>query len=396
MKHVFLTALLCLTALLTTKGQGDFRPGYYITLQHDSISVLVDYRSERVSSKRFTYKEGKHSPKKHFYPDEILAYGFNTGKRFTTQTITETRGTPTTVFMEHIVDGKMSLFQYQETFFVFKDTLYRLTRPFERQSSTPEKRGILTKKLYIGILNHLLSECNLSAVKTNYNETQITNLVQNYNRCKGASGVLYKAKLPKSKIHWQLFAGYEIAKTKTELPYSFIKSSSPLFGATVDLSAPRIFDKLAVTLETSFTKKLYQGYSVHNPSQTFTVRRDHFLNTNLSRIALGLRYSFLKEAFTPYIKAGGSYTIQSRVKYRVLQETEYGDGSVDTEEFTTRYAGKKIIGLWTGIGINKSVYDRYKVFIEVRFERSVDIFHPETFPETFVSENLSFITGIRF
>jgi hypothetical protein len=398
MRILLLTSFCCLAAYCTTYAQGDFRKGYYITHQHDSISVLVDYRSGRASTKKLTYKENTTSKKKHFYPTEVLAYGFIDGKRFVSKSI----GDPTKgqkVFMEHIVAGRMSLYRYTSSYYVEKDSLYHLRQSISRTTIVKDKKTIITNKPYIGILNHLLFDCQLNANETAYDERRLTNIILNYNRCKNIKPTLYKAKIPKTAIHWQIFSGTDITQLKIEgLPSNtFSKSISPVFGASLDLSAPRIFDRVFLNFDVLYTDKLFQGYQEVTSAQDESITRyDYFINADFLRFSLGGRYNFFSDAQTPYIKGGiAGYRLNS-FSMKANVEKEAKNGTVLTDEFQVPAFTQRQVGLWASVGFNKILYRGYKGFIEGRYEKASGFIGHETIPGSSSTETMSIIVGVRF
>ncbi|WP_165823906.1 hypothetical protein [Pseudochryseolinea flava] len=378
-------------------AQGDFRPGYYITLQHDSVSALIDYRSNKASSKKVTYKQTSKSKAKRFFPGEILAYGFDNGRRFISKKIRIEKGEPEKlIFIEQLVAGKLSLLVYHGTYFAEKDSIYKLTKDIQDAIKTRSgASAIVTRKPYIGLLNYLMHDCGLSADGARYERRKMIDLVSSYNRCKDATHVVYNTDLQNIKFSWQLFAGIDNSKLIPENgEIDFQKSSTALYGLGFDVSSPRLFDRLFFTVEAQYSEKDYLGYYQEGVSQIS--RYDIFLDAKALRIATGVKYNFSNDAQTPYIKFGCSYAVVSDANIKFLREHEFPKGVVSTSSSSLSLKEKNQTALWASVGFTQHVYGRYKGFVEVRIER------PSGFTKNFTDlefasiTNVSFLLGVRF
>ncbi|MEN8227652.1 MAG: hypothetical protein ABFS38_05815 [Bacteroidota bacterium] len=72
--------LLLVYAGMPLFGQADFRPGYFIDLNNDTIPGEIDSRGEIRNSRFCLYRTDDQSDPEKFLPGEILAYRFLEGK----------------------------------------------------------------------------------------------------------------------------------------------------------------------------------------------------------------------------------------------------------------------------------------------------------------------------
>ena len=79
--------IFLLSVSIQLSGQNNFRPGYYITWENDTIFGLIDYRGEVKNSGFCLFKKDETSEPKRFEPSEIQAYRFTDSKYYISRTI---------------------------------------------------------------------------------------------------------------------------------------------------------------------------------------------------------------------------------------------------------------------------------------------------------------------
>ena len=107
----FLFSLILLSIACIAHAQSDFRPGYIVTNEFDTITGLVDYRSDLVNMKVCSFKKTEASVTENYYPGDIYGYWIDEGKYYVSKVITEKAITDVqekyhAVFMEYLVDGE--------------------------------------------------------------------------------------------------------------------------------------------------------------------------------------------------------------------------------------------------------------------------------------------------
>lgn len=86
----------------------DFRKGYVIQLNGDTISGFVKFKGDHANSQSCTFKNN-HGEVKEFTPKEIKGYRFSQGKYYISKNIRENAKVQC-VFVEFLVEGKKSLY----------------------------------------------------------------------------------------------------------------------------------------------------------------------------------------------------------------------------------------------------------------------------------------------
>jgi hypothetical protein len=366
MKYHF--SLLCTIGALLPAicfSQGDFRRGYVIKNNGDSLSGFVDYRIGTKSLKTAYFRASKKDATTKFTPEQIMVYGFRGDKRFESAQLPGKEGK---VFVEVLVKGQMSLYRHGGTYYVGKDSLIRLVKGEDRTLVTEKGNFVKSQNSYAGVLNILLSDCQLQANATKLNENDLSAIIQNYNRCKGTPGRVYKEAVPLWRINYQLLAGMNTSTLSGDFEKNaFRKDRSLMVGGGVDISFPKSIDRLFISFEAN-----YNSYITHSYIETGSpqIRRtDYFIDASFIRIPFGIRYNFFHDHRTPYIKAGFVKLINLNAELRQFEDIEK-NSIVTSSEKTFDLKRDGGLGYWGSVGFGQVVRGHIKVFAEFRIEKS--------------------------
>ena len=150
-----------------------------------------------------------------------------------------------------------------------------------------------------------------------------------------------------------------------------LNTSNTVFGGLgVDLSSPRIFDRIFLTIDAWYVKNLYQGYYQQQAGSDI-IHTDLRMEFTSIRLPLGFRYNFLKDVNTPFIKGGLMVSFLTDHTYEKIEEKETMYGDVITtksgEEGSLQNTPK---GFWFGVGYNKKIAKNLQLTIEFRYDHS--------------------------
>jgi len=355
--------------------QNDFRKGFIITLENDTINGQVNYQSNARNYKSCIFKIEQ--VEREYYPGEIIGFGYDNDKFFSSQIIENT-------FVEVLVLGEMSLYRSIDKFHIKKDTtLYDL----ESLNKELEINGEVHKMddyKWRGILSYIISDCIINAnniVSTvDLDAKSLTKLIVEYNICKGSGYEVFKASKPWVKFDFGATAGLtrtEINFTPpgyydyTEIAYESHKyledsysSFDPNFGVLFGVSSPRISEKLSFQGEVHYIKSSYSSFAVIN--RTSISYHDVYINLNTLSVPLSLKYSFLERIIGFYLQGGVNFDYNLNSKATVLSEGVTRNVVNTLPERTAFEINKNQIGYWGGIGIIKS-FQKFKASIAIRY-----------------------------
>jgi hypothetical protein len=393
MKHGLCSLFLLSVIITAVKGQGDFREGYIITTSSDSIAGWVDYRSQNANEKRCYFRETSKSSSRPYSPSELKAYGFVNDKRYESKML----GGEGPVFAECVVKGALSLYKYDNSFFIQADSLIRLERNPPQVVKTQRGSYVREDKRYIGLLNLLVGDCHLTANNISYSEKSISRLIEQYNRCKTGSSTTVKQDKPWAQVHFQFYSGADISKLKIENlgDKAFKNSISPLYSVGIEIVSPRVTDKLRFSAELVYMKKIYQGYQEYSYS-IYLFHNDYLIHTSFVKIPIGFRYNFLREDHTPYIKGGVVTYYRFDTSVKQIGEAESTSGIVTTTYGppSVHYKGQN--GYWISLGYSNLIARRLKGFVDFRWESGSSFIGKLKDPTSSSYSNINIILGLRF
>jgi len=346
----------------------DYRPGFIIKANGDSLTGFIENGTVKKNSKVCFFKAQRGKAREAFTPDELSAYGILDYKYYDSKTISVEGGEKKKAFVEVLVKGRVSLYRYIDEFYLEKDSIFLLPRAKGREIETDNGRFTITDKKYVGLLNYFFKDCDLKADKTSYNEKALIYLVQNYNRCKGAAGTVHKTSRAWTHVTANVFFVYDNSSVKLTgfENYSIAPSTSMAFGGGIAVSAPKITDKTFVCLELWYIKKIFQGYSESSYNNSVT-RSDLYIHPDFLKIPIGIKYNFLQESNTPFVKAGFSQYFLTSVSAKVMEDKETS-GLVVTTDYQLTLDKRNQTGVWIGAGYIRQLNHLASLFTEVRYE----------------------------
>lgn len=366
-KKIELTLIILLIMIGNSFGQKDFRNGFIITLEHDTIHGQVNYRSNSKNYKSCIFKseQGETS----YYPTQILGFGYVNDKYFTSQ-ITKNS------FSEVLVTGQMSLYRSKGKYLIKKDTtLYNFELKTE-QAETDGKIGIKKNNRWRGLLTYLIGDCLDNAgkltSKISLDEKSLTRLLVAYNKCSGKAFTEYKASKPWTKLEFGASLGVtksEILITNESPAFSYLddsyRSVNPSIGLLIAISSPRITERVAFQGEIHFIKSAYSSL-VESDGVSSTAYHDTYIDLSTLSVPLSLKYSFPEKKCGWYLQGGINNEYHLDSDTRLLSEYVTGHVVNTAAERPAFEIKNNQIGYWGGIGVLKS-YRKFKGSISIRY-----------------------------
>ena len=367
-EKINLTLITLLLTLGSVFGQHDFRSGFIITLESDTIQGQVDYRanSKNYASCIFQSAQGVSE----YYPNQILGFGYINDKFFSSQIIESS-------FVEVLVRGEISLYKSRDMYHVKKDTLlYDLVSTVEK-AEIDRQVGMREKSRWRGILSYLVSDClknsNSLTADIKLDEEALTQFVVKYNKCSGQEFIEYKVSKPWAKFDFGATIGVsktEIQRIDRSVSYPFLADSyssiDPTIGLITTVSSPRITEKIAFQGEIHFLKSDYA--SLVELKRPFNQFHDTFIDLTTLSIPISLMYSFPEKKYGFYVQAGVNYDYHLSAEIRVLSEQVDGSTVNTFPERSGFDINSHQIGYWGGIGILKT-YQRFRGSLAIRYHQ---------------------------
>lgn len=346
-------------------GQKDFRNGFIITPDHDTINGQVNYRSNSKNYKSCIFKSEQGETE--YYPTQILGFGYVNDKYFTSQ-ITKNS------FSEVLVTGQISLYKSNDKFLVKKDTTLYYLELITEQVEADGKIGTKKNNRWRGLLTYLISDClenaNNLTFKINLDEKSLTRLLVAYNKCSGKAFTEYKASKPWTKLEFGALLGVtksEILINNESSSFSYLadsyRSVNPSIGLLIAISSPRISERVAFQSEIHFIKSAYSSFVKNGISTEY---HDTYIDLSTLSVPLSLKYSFPEKRYGWYLQGGINYEYHLNSDTRLLSEYVTGHIVNTAAERSAFEVNDNQIGYWGGIGVLKS-YRKFKGSISFRY-----------------------------
>jgi len=336
----------------------DYRPGYIIRNNMDSVSGYVEYATEKKNTSYCMFRSSRKGESVKLTPEELSAYGFIDDKRYTS-TVWPDSTVKEKVFVKVLTNGPLKLYQYRQSFLVRKDNLMLL--PVPKKQMVRNDGGSLSSVVdvrYKGLLNILVADCKLATGETKYTENDLTKLAVDYNKCKGFEEVAKKRK-PMFKLNYSAFGGYSKTKLNVyDYPVSLEPSSTVTSGLGLDISSPRVFDRIFFTINASYLKNIFQVYNKTTQDDDI-IHQEAVMNFTSIKIPFGIRYNFLRNENTPYIKIGFTTSTLIDHDIKTSEVVETADGLVFVKNYSTEGFAIKTNpkGFWAAVGYNRKIFN---------------------------------------
>jgi hypothetical protein len=170
----------------SVKAQRDYKEGYIITPEGDTVFGYIDLQSNVYNSLECVFTTIRDEQPKIFHPFEIAAYRITGGKYYVSKEILLNE-TERKVFLEFLVDGIIDLYYYKtfnkEYYFIEKDgRLHELSNE-EREVYVNEIRYLKNSNQYKGMLTYLFKdspEVSSDINNTKFNYKGLINITREY------------------------------------------------------------------------------------------------------------------------------------------------------------------------------------------------------------------------
>jgi hypothetical protein len=106
----FIAGLLLIGQL---SAQHDYRMGYIITNEQDTVYGLIDYRSDIRNAFTCSFKKNETDIVTDYTPSDIAAYRYIDNKYYISRNI-GSENVPKQVFLEYLVNGVAKLYYYRD------------------------------------------------------------------------------------------------------------------------------------------------------------------------------------------------------------------------------------------------------------------------------------------
>lgn len=290
------TLLLLASILLTSilHAQSDFRPGYIIKHNGDTVFGKIDYRGDIFMGRTCKFKNTEGEVIK-YSPFDISAYRFIDDKYYIAKQLDDRK-----VFLEFLIKGEVNFYYLRddmgEHYYIDKEGERISELPFRKEIKNINGQDVLYKTTkHIGILKHYMDDAPGFQSKINIldepDHKALILLGEEYHNtvCKDGKCIIYEKPKAFLKIMPEVVIGV-MEQVNTLHPISLQT------GINAHIWLPRINEKLYISLGVL--------YSEHQPIQYASKPVSELGKKKLYKIPIHVEYIYPSGAFRPKISYG--------------------------------------------------------------------------------------------
>jgi len=375
----YLLIFLIFTALLNGMAQTDFREGYYITLENDTVFGLVDYRGEAKNSQVCIFKKEELSVPVKFEPTEIQGYRFIDGKFYISNQI-NTGNEEKTVFLEFLVNGITNLYFYRDInnymYFIEDKNGKLLLLSNEIITSNVEGKGEVQRNSnkYIGVLKATFADCKeiqpqLDNVSLGHKS--LINITKSYHNyvCDTEECIVYEKKVPSAKVRFAPVLKTGVANFHFDKGifsnYTFDPEVYFGVGFLMNTVFPGINEKLSFEAELDFNMYNFHGsYQVKNGS--IMEYYDAYLDLKSLQPTISVKYTFPTGKVKPTVAVGGFADIFAGINQKVVTVKQHPDTVYTFESYEETPLTPAVFGGFVQLGCNYEI-PNHTLFTNLKF-----------------------------
>lgn len=328
--------LVCLNTLLlmilSLYAQSNYRPGFIITLQKDTIYGKIDYRTDKMNAKRCVFRpQGNNTEPTTYHPFDILGYRFtDDGKYYVSKNIELQYGVPKPVFLEYLLQGMKSLYFYETEedipiYFVESNhLLVKIDAPKLSKQTTGLQFKNQTDR-YIPQLHYAFKDCpslEPQIDRAHFSRKELMKITKEYHYATCTSNeacIEFETKEDKHSIQLDITPYAGIIQYNVPSGSSIGLYSSPdlsyLAGVTLAISNKRWMSSLSGCFDVSLSRITS---SARSSDENYTYKQS---GTMLSG-KLGIRYTYPKGMVRPFVELGADISGMINAKTKANDKSE--------------------------------------------------------------------------
>lgn len=389
MKYLLLTAFIFLT-FFSLNAQSDFRNGYIILNNNDTVFGSIDYKGNTANAKKCIFKESTNVESKSYSPDEITAYCFTNSKYYISKTVV-IGDKSEQIFLEYLINGIVDIFYYRdvigEHYLVDNGTgnLFELKNE-EKEVLVNDIRYIKESKEYIGVLKAIFKESPTISKKVetlNLNHKALITLTRDYHNevCSENECVIYEKNLLERKSTIGVIFGLNgmyISETGILADnLKYLRNSNfgfelvPTFGFYYKVNLPLANERLYFQYEGTYSYlKLTTSNSYIELVNNLTEVNDISLKQNIFNNLVFLKYEFPKGKIRPTFQIGGFAKYFFNPEYNRKHEKIFPWGETYyTEQFNDNPFSNIDIGINFGAGLKTTSLKGKELYMDFRYQK---------------------------
>ena len=311
-RYFFILIFLMFQAYLF--AQQDFKPGYIIRNNGDTIYGQINYQGDNYNALNCLFRQDSSKEAIHYNPRDIMAYRFIDSKFYVSKQVT-LDGSQRMVFLEFLVNGIARLYYLPpDIYFIEKDSskLQILENKEHSVYNTQDdyKEYVASSNQYIGMLKIYFHDCPQIQNEINNAKLRQASLIKittDYHKymCPGKECTVYVKKSPKTIVNFGISLGTN--DNMVDLNDLYLSahnrewSFGPSIGLHLDLFNTRSFERFFLSAGVNYSE-IHHDIYFRGPLNSY-VKEVKFLSRNLY-FHLTLNYMYPRFKIKPFIGLG--------------------------------------------------------------------------------------------
>jgi hypothetical protein len=211
LKQLLFFGLLLISRLIN--AQTDFRSGFIIKANSDTLFGEIDYRGDLLMAEKCRFRKDNKGIEINYSPGDVVAFRFNESKYFISKEVNGKK-----VFLEFLIKGLINVYYLRDTngdhYFLEKEGMGITEIPYEEEIRYYNDTTYLYKSTkYIGILKLYMQDAPEFQSRINTmgkpEHDNLIKLAEDYHNkvCKNGPCMIYEKKLPPLKIDLEIIGG---------------------------------------------------------------------------------------------------------------------------------------------------------------------------------------------
>lgn len=410
MKYLITIGAIILTNFFIT-AQSEFKEGYIIKNNKDTIYGFLDYKRNTVNAKKCIFRTDINSENQIFSPEDINSYRFKNSKFYISKSL-KIEGKTKQLFLEYLINGIVDVFYYRDNdgeHYLIDDgsgNLYELKNE-EKEVILERTTYIRETKEYIGLLKNIFKESptvmkRVENIELNHKSLiKITNDFHN-EVCSDQACIIYEKRLPKSKRGFGLIIrlnGNLFSQTREFIDELYYLENSkfgfnvyPTVGVFYKKGMPYINERLFIQYEGTYSLVNFStSNSYFEPVLDMNYLNDIKFKQNIFGNTFMLKYEYPKGKIRPIYHTGVflDYYFNTEFQRDLKVLFSWGDTYFEGQSKESPFM-KLNYGINVGAGLTFNYWNKKELFLDLRYQRGFG------FIQGFHTNNLSLNMGIQF
>jgi hypothetical protein len=427
MKKLF-SLLVVLTLPVLCFAQSDFRSGYIITLQGDTLKGEVNHKGDLKNALECTFRVNESAQNQNFKPGQLKGYGFTGGKFYEAKTATivnrvllvgnkfkeePVTGHDSVSFMQVLVKGKATLYYLRDATSANHYYFQMNDKPVQElvylQASMVDPKGNrywYKSKQFVGILKIAFKDCPAITEKierTDFKSSSLQSLFKAYNYCVEPTQKIVTQIKPKPVYTFGAMAGLSFSALNIEMIDHYLGAgnyeSAPAFtaGISLDITMPVTNEKLSFHNALFLTTRNYTANYNYQNTDLYNSDYQVFLKFQYVRLETAIRYTAPTKGIKPFAQAGicNNYMLSSEETiFSTKHYLNYPGEDKREPDYLSPIIRKHQIGIIGGAGLKYALPNRHSVSLQVNYEYNTGF--TKAMGITTKSQNTAILLGYSF